>query len=333
MGHRQPIASLIITNYNGGKVLLESLKHLTWVQEDYTYELIIADNGSTDNSCNIAVQTYPWIKSVRSSKNLGFGGGCNLGAKHAKGNVLIFVNSDAWMDRYSADVLVTIILSNPNVGAIGPVILKPNSRIVDSMGGHIVRYLGVAPAIGSGRYWTGPRKDDSDVPYVSGALLATPKNVFIESGGFDPLIFLYHEEVDYCWRLRLRGFKVKVVLSSTAFHAGSSIVSKVGIERSQFMNFGRILTNAKNLSRRNLVAWLACEVLSFCSLFARSLRTKRFQPFCGYIKAWFSFLTKLPLIIQGRRLCQYARKIPDDQILKEHIPFTYLLRNSFILGS
>lgn len=238
------LVSVIIVNYNGLRFLDACLASLSTAFSRYRSEIIVVDNDSTDGS-------REWLRSrqdiiyVESSENLGFTGGNNLGASHASGERLLFINNDTLV-KTALDELMDV-LDDVHVGIAGCRLRYGDSRQQFSFGyDHtpsriVLSWLGVEkkhwlPSIFR-RLETDPGKyqqDQQDVSWVSGACFVVRKEVWVALAGFDTLFFMYCEDVDLCLRARKMGLRIVYTNRCTVIHfegAGKMWIGHVALGR------------------------------------------------------------------------------------------------------
>lgn len=215
--NNEVITSIIIVNYNGIALLsncLDSIKK----NISNGYEVIVVDNASHDGSPQWISKHYPWVQLICSSRNLGFTGGNNLGAMHAKGEYLLLLNNDTVVNG-SFQPLIDIMQGYPGVGAIGCQLRYGNNQLQESIGyEHTplnipLSWLGTRQQSGLFRrtiHRANPiyTKEFVEAAWVSGACLMTRKKLWQKLEGLDDRYFMYIEDVDYCKRIRMEGFKV-----------------------------------------------------------------------------------------------------------------------------
>src|SRR2546427_692179 len=121
-----PLVSIILLNYNGADLLpacLDSLRDLAYSP----YEVIVVENGSTDNSLQVLAR-YPWVKVVRTERNLGSTGGYNFGLPHSQGEFVLMMNNDMIANRDFLSVLSRYLVGHPEVGIVqGKMVLPRNN--------------------------------------------------------------------------------------------------------------------------------------------------------------------------------------------------------------
>jgi hypothetical protein len=212
------IASIILVNYNSWSDLERCLISLEINLVEDT-EVIVVDNGSTDESPQCIEKNFPNVRWVRSSLNVGFGGGCNLGANHANGRTLVFLNPDTVVTSGWLTPLLNTLETRPEIGmATSRILLMSNPDRINTCGNNI-HISGVAMCRGMGKpVDTICKEKTEDVSAISGAAFAIRKDLFQAIGGFDETFFLYMEDTDLSLRVRLAGYRIVCRHDSTVYH-------------------------------------------------------------------------------------------------------------------
>ena len=189
-------------------------------------EIIVADNGSKDNSVLWLKQNHPQIRIIELEKNHGFAGGYNLAIEECDHEIIGIVNSDIEVGK---DWLTGIHtrLSKANVAAVMPKILSYSSKdqyeYAGAGGGFIDKF---GYPFCRGRIFDSAEKDHGqyndpiEVHWATGACIFIKRKVFIDAGGFDSDFFAHMEEIDLCWRIRRMGLEIWVEPSSYVYHIG-----------------------------------------------------------------------------------------------------------------
>jgi GT2 family glycosyltransferase len=239
-----PTTSIVIPTYNGVRQLLPCLRALDGTLSDhFDGEVLVVDDGSTaetQRSLSELERQYEWLRVVRNTRNQGFIASCNRGAEEARGEVLVFLNDDTIPLPGWHHALLRTFRTQPDVGAVGGRLVYPDGRLQEA-GGVIFRD-------GSGANF-GRDDFEPDAPlythvrrvhYSSGALLATPRDVFRSLGGFDTNYRpAYYEDTDYCFSVRASGRAVYYQPESVVVHlegATSGTDPNSGIKRYQTRN-------------------------------------------------------------------------------------------------
>lgn len=224
-----PVVSVIVVNYRGADDTITCLRALT---EDVDYprlEILCVDNASGGDDV-ARIKAVPGVKVIPSETNLGFAGGCNLGAKHAEGSVLAFLNNDARPDPYWVRAAVDQLRAEPGVAAIASKVLDWDGTGVDFVDGGLTWFgMGYKRHAGSALadVPTAEHEVTKDVLFATGSAMFVRAGVFGELGGFDERFFMFYEDVDLGWRLNLRGWRVRYVPGSLAYHRHHATMSEV----------------------------------------------------------------------------------------------------------
>ncbi|HIC83426.1 MAG TPA: glycosyltransferase family 2 protein, partial [Candidatus Marinimicrobia bacterium] len=243
------MVSIIIPHYNGEDLLYNCIDSIYKNISIKDFELIVVDNASTDNSINRIKSSFESVKIISSNSNLGYSGGCNLGATHASGKYLLFLNNDTEHSSEWIEKLVHFLDSNSNIAAVQPKILNIyNKKLFDyagGTGGFIDKFC--FPFV-QGRIFDtleedhGQYNNPSKIFWASGAAIMIRSNVFKELEGFDKIYFSYMEEIDFCWRVQSLGHEVWSFPSSYIYHHGP------------YKNFRKSSINSYYLNHRN--SWI-----------------------------------------------------------------------------
>ena len=327
---KNPLVSIIIVNYNGIKFIKQCLNSV--LNSDYpNFEVIFVDNASTDGSFKLVEKSFgldPRLTIIRNDKNLGFTGGNNIGFKHAKGTYIVFLNNDTEVSQNWLKALVDVMNSNLRLGAAQCKLLNLyDKRRIDSAG-QFIDFLGYGH----------PRDDEEDIGqynhveevfYADGAALIVRRQVInqvsLNGSPFDPDYFIYYEDADLCWRVRLRGYKVMLIPTSVVYHARTATNL---YKMPQYLIFShaknRIMTLIKNYSLRNLMKYLPLLLFLETMRAVILLKTKPDHS-VAILKAILWNLKNLKRIWKKRLIVQrFIRKIPDSYIMKYMVGFNLI---------
>jgi GT2 family glycosyltransferase/glycosyltransferase involved in cell wall biosynthesis len=214
-----PTVSVVVVNYRGAADTVTCLRalrdELDWPTE--ALELICVDNASGDGGPQQIAATVPQARLIRSATNTGFAGGCNLGVTHATGEIVGFLNSDARPHRDWVRAAVEVLREDRAVAAVASKVLDWDGERIDYVDGGLTWYgMGYKPHIGKPD--DGAHDTARDVLFGTGAALLIRREAFERLGGFDERFFMFCEDVDLGWRLNLRGYRVRYVPQSIAYH-------------------------------------------------------------------------------------------------------------------
>ncbi|WP_197321338.1 glycosyltransferase [Saccharomonospora sp. NB11] len=225
----QPLVSVVVVNYRGADDTIACLRALT--ELDYPHlEIVCVDNASPGDDADRIRAAVPAARVVDSDRNLGFAGGCNLGARHATGTVLAFLNNDARPHARWIDAAVETLRAEPTVAAVASKVLDLDGERADFVDGGLTWF-----GMGYKRHADTPLAElpdaehdvAKDVLFATGSAMFVRASVFAELGGFDDDFFMFYEDVDLGWRLNLRGWRVRYVPESIAYHRHHGTMSAV----------------------------------------------------------------------------------------------------------
>lgn len=217
---------VVIPAYRGGPALLEAIGSL--VTGDLVPDwIVVVDNAQGDDSVDRAVAAFPAIETIRNDRNLGFGRACNQGIERlrARGAEFLFLmNQDATVDAGTLGSLRSLARAHPRAAAIGP---KTVSSVAVEGAGPILLYSGAWRTAlplwqripGVGRVERSPDDRPGRVDYVWGHAMFLRASALDEVGLFDPVFFMYDEDLDLCDRLRAAGWEIWCDRRAIARHA------------------------------------------------------------------------------------------------------------------
>ena len=219
--------AVVILNYNTKDYLRKFLPVLLDSCKGRDAQVIVADNASSDGSARMMKEEFPAVPLIALEKNYGFTGGYNRALKEMEADYFVLINSDIEVPEGWLDPLVEWMDTHPECGACGPKLISYARRdffeYAGAAGGMLDRY---GYPFCRGRIMQRVEKDlgqydtPADVLWVSGACLMVRGGVWKALGGLDERFFAHMEEIDLCWRMQLRGWKVTVVPASRVFHIG-----------------------------------------------------------------------------------------------------------------
>lgn len=247
---------VIILNWNGVELLRRFLPRVVAHTSPESAEIVVADNGSTDDSVEWVKENYPSVRIMEFESNLGFAGGYNRALKEGGYRISVLLNSDAAPDRDGWIEPLKRVFDDGRVAAAQPKIMSERAKgefeYAGAAGGFLDRngYPYCRGRIMSTVETDNGQYDSAqpvDVDWASGACLAVDTAAYIEAGGLDEEFFAHMEEIDLCWRLRLRGKRVVCVTDSEVYHLGGASLD-ASSPRKTYLNFrNNLLMFYKNL--------------------------------------------------------------------------------------
>jgi len=302
-----PDATIITVNTNEKHRLIHYLPAV-WAARG-NFEVIIADNGSTDGSLEFIEREYPQTRIIRNAADLGFAAGNNRASKHARADLLVLLNPDTIVEP---DWLIELLkpFQDPTVGlTTSKLTLMSNPQKLNTCGNE-VHISGITLCRGVGQ----PRENfpnEEEVQAISGAAFAIRREVYEQIGGFNENFFMYVEETALSLEARLRGWRCiytpgSVVQHDYALRFGPQKV--LFLERNRYMMLLQIYKWPTLLVL--LPVLLVAEVLSWGFVVARDRRnwSNKLKAYAGVVRNW-------PLIMAKRRSNQAQRKIRDRDLL------------------
>jgi len=253
----KPIA-VIILNWNGSRLLREYLPSVVAHTPSEIADIIVADNGSTDDSLKILREEFPEVKVMRFDRNFGFAEGYNRALRSCGYLYTVLLNSDVAVKDDWLTPLYRFMESHPGVAAVQPKIhsyLAPQMfEYAGAAGGYLDRN---GYPFCRGRIFSTLEKDQGqydgdpvEVDWATGACLMVRTELYNSVGGLDPLFFAHMEEIDLCWRLRAKGYKVMAVNDAIVYHLGGGSLPAEN-PRKTYLNFrNSLLMLYKNLPVR-----------------------------------------------------------------------------------
>ena len=237
-----PKVAIVILNWNGQNYLEKFLPSLLATAYD-NKEIIVADNGSTDESVSLLEQQFPKIKLIRFNENNGFAKGYNMALQNIQADYYAIINSDIEVLPGWLTPIINLLEQDKLNAACQPKLLSYNNRNLFEYAGGAGGWLdsfGYPFARGrvfdiceedKGQYDTTER-----VFWVTGAAMVIRSSVFNEMKGFDEYFFAHQEEIDLCWRMQLAGYKLYCCPSSVVYHVGGGTLPR-GNSLKTYLNF------------------------------------------------------------------------------------------------
>ncbi len=224
--------SVVILNYNTQDYLRQFLPGLIKSCKELDAQVVVADNASTDGSVAMMQAEFPQVPLIVLDRNYGFTGGYNRALEGIDAEYFVLINSDIEVPSGWLKPLVAWMDSHPSCGACGPKLLSYAQRdsfeYAGAAGGLVDRY---GYPFCRGRVMQRIEKDNgqydspAEVLWASGACLLVRASVWKALGGLDERFFAHMEEIDLCWRMQLRGWKVNIVPESFVYHIGGGTLS------------------------------------------------------------------------------------------------------------
>ena len=295
--------SVVILNWNGRKHLERYLPSVVEHTTAEGVEIVIADNGSTDDSLIWLRMKYPELRVVRLDRNYGFAEGYNRALREVESDYYILLNSDVEVTAGWWQPLVETLDANPDVAVVAPKLLSDTHRDMfeyAGAAGGFIDYLGYpfcrgrilsAVECDKGQYDT-----QRDIFWASGAAMCCRSEVYHSLGGFDADFFAHMEEIDLQWRMQLSGWRIVVEPRSKVYHLGGGTLPKSPMK--SYLNHRNNLAMLYKCStpvQRCVVAVVRpitdmAEAIAYLLMFKPRMSWSVVRAWCSFIK-WHKSLS------------------------------------------
>lgn len=247
--------AVIILNWNGRRLLEQFLPVASRYSITEDADLIVADNGSTDDSVEWVKAHHPEVKVLSFSENYGFAEGYNKAIKQTQYKYTILLNSDVEVTEDWTRPLLDFMRRNSDVGALQPKIRSWKERTKFEYAGAAGGYLDkLGYPYCRGRLFDSIEEDHGqydgkvvDICWASGAALMVRTDIYLKVGGLDARFFAHMEEIDLCCRIHGAGYRVVAVPDAMVFHVGGASLAQ-GNPKKTYLNFrNNLLLLHKNM--------------------------------------------------------------------------------------
>lgn len=251
--------SVVILNWNGAEMLRTFLPSVVKFTNSELAEICVADNGSTDKSVDVVSREFPTVRLIAFMENLGFAGGYNKVMSHVDSEYVVLLNNDVEVTEGWIEPILSYMEAHSDVAACQPKILsyhdKSKFEYAGASGGYIDKY---GYPFCRGRVFdcleqdNGQYDDPAEIFWASGAAMFVRREVYTKVGGLDSKFFAHMEEIDLCWRLLSRGYRLMCIPESKIYHVGGATLKKEN-PRKTYLNFrNNLLMMYKNLPSEEL---------------------------------------------------------------------------------
>ncbi len=306
-----PILSVVIINWNGARFLPRCFQSLR-KQTLRDYQVILADNGSTDESLTLTRKDYPEVDIVEMGENRGYAEANNRAAAVSCATYILFLNNDTHLDPQALATFVEAADADPRTH-----IWAPQQRTYDGS-----RLLSVGMCVDILSYPCGGKS----IFYSDGAAFFVRRDVFQRLGGFDPYYFMWWEDSDLCWRAWLQGYRVAPAPDVIVYHqAGGTAGSSLALTESystharkrRFAHRNQLVTLLKNYSALALCVILPLfATLTIAEIVALAATGQRSVIKDAYVPGWRDLVRDRSYIRAARREVQSSRIVSDWYILR-----------------
>jgi GT2 family glycosyltransferase len=217
----KPELSIIILEYNTKELLADCLKSIKKCENEVSFEVIVSDNASQDGSAEMVRKDFPWVK-VMEGENVGFSKGNNRARHEAKGDMILFLNPDTIVNKDVLKETVAYLKEHKDVGVVTCKLVLPSGEVdKDARRSYPTPWVALTHLVLKldrifpksklfARYWYGwiPENVTHEVEAVQGAFFLTWKKILDSVGWFDEDYFFNAEDIDLCWKIHEKGWKL-----------------------------------------------------------------------------------------------------------------------------
>jgi len=326
--------AVVILNWNGLELLKTFLPEVVGNSNYDGAEVIVADNHSDDGSIDYIREEFPEVKLVFLDKNYGFAGGYNRALKQIEAEYFLLLNSDVAPGKGWLPPLIEMMDSNPEVAVCAPKIKSYKEpemfEYAGAAGGFIDKY---GYPFCRGRLFDVLEKDegqyDDPVPvfWGSGAAMMIRSDIYLNSGGLDEDFFAHMEEIDLCWRIKNRGYKIMSVPQSEVFHLGGGTLNEQNAYKT-YLNFrNNLFMLVKNLPKKRFKRRILFRMMLDGVAALHFLVKGEFGFFGAVAKAHYSFYQGFSKM-RGKRkeLLPLVKKEWHDEIFNGSLVWHFFFR-------
>jgi GT2 family glycosyltransferase len=300
--------AIVILNWNGENYLHQFLPFLMKYTSLPGVEIIVADNASTDSSRTLLKEEFPSIRTIVLDKNYGFAGGYNKAFEQIEADYFVLLNSDVEVTSRWLEPLLTYMNAHNEVAACQPKILSYDQRSrfehAGAAGGYIDRFgfpFCRGRIVGTAEKDNNQYNSIADIFWATGACLMIRSDIYRQAGGLDDEFFAHMEEIDLCWRLKSRGFRIVCLPNSSVYHVGGGALGYESPHKI-YLNFrNNLLMLYKNLPEGLLKKTMIWRSVFDYSAVIQSVLTGRFENAKSIVKARRDFSKMKPDFAEKRK--------------------------------
>lgn len=301
--------SIIIVNFNGGNILQECVDSIFQTVKR-SFEIILIDNNSSDNSHLKCKENFPEIKLIENNENIGLTAR-NLGIEKAKGEFIVFLDSDTVVTVNWLEILIESFRENGE-GLYQPKFLEKNRPNIINSAGNMINILGIGFSRGKGKKDEGQYEKFEEIGYTAGACTLTSAKVVKKIGSINKIFFSYHDDLDYGWRGWLQKIPSFYEPKSIVYHLGSPMSGK----KFYFLERNRWICLFYLYSTSTIIKILPVLLFLEIGMFFYFL-SKGFG--CEKIKSWISIYKLKNEIKESKKEIQKSRIISDKEVVEHFV--------------
>lgn len=309
----KPEISYIVVSFNSEKYIAKCLISIL-NQSKTNYEIIVIDNNSQDNTISIIKEfcsKNKQIKLIKNDINVGYGSAISEATEHSEGEFLAILNADTVLDKLWTDKLLDTFRSDEKIMSTSGTVYFPNGEL-QSSGGMMDKYGAVVQR--ESKTFYSRKIPSSTFFYNDGSSFMVRRKIFQEIT-FDPRLFLYYEDVDLSWKLKMLNYKVEHISTAISYHDVGHSYSDMTLSKFYYVARNRIYICQKNYSLKNIVCRIPIMLflIFFSSIFYDISKKPK-----GYTKNFFKAIlwnvTNFEFMIKERKKIRSVNKISDGEL-------------------
>ncbi len=306
-----PFLSVVIPNFNGQRFLatvLDALRRQTLGD----FEVILADDASSDDSVKFVEAHYPEVRLLVNRSNLGFARNCNVAADAARGRILVLLNNDTEPEPTWIEELVKTIVTHPEAAIVSSKLLLFNERGKLHSAGDLLGRDGVPRNRGVWEIDRGQYDSQTTIFSGCGGAVAYRKDAWNALGGFDEDFWMYLEDVDFAFRAQLQGYSAVFAANARVYHHLSATGG--GSLASYYVGRNTIWLIVKNMPRSLLLRNLPQIVAAQVKVTVDALRNWRGEAARARLRGQIDALLGIRGVLAKRRTIQPRRLVEDREL-------------------
>lgn len=271
--------SIIIVNYNVKEFILNLLDSIDKCSPEISREIIVVDNNSDDGSVEAIKKFRPDVRLIANKENAGFGKANNQGLEIAKGRYILLLNPDTIVKEDTFRILIDKLKADPEIGMAGCKVLNPDGtlqlacrRSFPGPWTSFTKVTGLSRVFPKSKLFARYNltyKDENqsyEVDAISGCFMFFKREVYEKIGGFDPVFFMYGEDLDLCYRVQKAGFKVFYFHNTEIIHYKGESTKRSSIDET------KVFYNAMNLFvKKHFSSSVLVSLILQLAIFARKI--------------------------------------------------------------
>lgn len=300
--------AVVILNWNGAKFLQDFLPAVIKYSQHEDTEIIVTDNASVDNSLAMLQQHFPSVRIITNTTNEGFARGYNVALQQVHARYYVLLNSDVEVTPQWIAPVIAMMERDDTIGAAQPKIRSWHEparfEYAGAAGGFIDKY---GYPFCRGRIFQHVEEDlrqyddEKEIFWATGACMFVRAGVFHEAGGFDEDFFAHMEEIDFCWRIKQKGYKVMYTPQSTVYHVGGGTLPAASSYK-VYLNIRNNLSMLyKNLPQKSLKRILLIRLFLDGIAALKFFAGGGFRDLLAVVRAHKHFFKMIPRLKKKRR--------------------------------